>query len=360
MAVKGKILVVDDKKPIREPLMLLLEIEGHTVIEASNGLCALERLASEPVDLVLLDIMMPQIDGFETLTQIKANPKLKDIPVVMLSAVDDVDSVARCISLGAEDFLFKPFNKTLLNARVNSSLEKKQWHDLEKEYTLQIQQERQKSENLLLNILPKAISDRLKKDESVIADFFPEVTVLFADIVGFSTFANILPPHELITLLNSLFSRFDRLVDEYDLEKIKTIGDAYMIAGGLPVARPDHAEAVANIALSMLEELTDWNRTHPPLQMRLGISSGPAVAGVIGLKKFAYDVWGDVVNVADRMQSHGIPNEIQVSESAFQLLNGRFNLSSRGLMNVKGMGEIPTYLLKSKKTAVEIARVEPV
>jgi adenylate cyclase len=217
---------------------------------------------------------------------------------------------------------------------------------LDREHRL-LQVEREKSERLLLNVLPQAIADRLKGDTGVIADQFPEVTVLFADIVGFTPLAGTLAPKAVVDLLNALFTRFDRLAQRYDLEKIKTIGDSYMVAGGLPTPRPDHAEAVAAMALSMREEVervaTEWGHD---LAVRIGIDTGPVVAGVIGHAKFSYDLWGDTVNTASRMESHGVPGSIQVSERTYERLRGRYEFAERGTINVKGKGEMRTYLLE--------------
>jgi len=214
----------------------------------------------------------------------------------------------------------------------------------------QINIERQKSENLLLNILPQTVAQRLKENSSVIADQFKETTVLFTDIVGFTKMSESLTPSEVVSFLNHIFSSFDDLVEEYKLEKIKTIGDAYMVAGGFPEPRSDHVEAVANFALEIQKILkTIRTKKNRPISMRTGIHTGPAVAGVIGNKKFIYDVWGDTVNTASRMESHGIDGEIQVSEDTYYQLKNNYILQKRGKIDVKGKGELTTYLLIGKK-----------
>ncbi|MFB2922742.1 adenylate/guanylate cyclase domain-containing protein [Aerosakkonema sp. BLCC-F2] len=218
----------------------------------------------------------------------------------------------------------------------------------------QLKAEQKKSEHLLLNILPQPIADRLKQEESTIADNFPEVTVLFADIVGFTKLAARTSPVELVTLLNQIFSAFDRLVEKHGLEKIKTIGDAYMVVGGLPIPRQDHAEAIAKMALDMQLEIKQFNAlNNVDFSMRIGINTGPVVAGVIGIKKFIYDLWGDTVNTASRMESHGITGCIQVTEATYKCLNDKFEFERRGPIQVKGKGEMTTYLLIGKKN-VEI------
>ena len=206
------------------------------------------------------------------------------------------------------------------------------------------------SEKLLLNILPESIATRLKDEENAIADSFNNVTVLFADIVGFTELSSQLPPDLVVGLLNQIFSRFDRLAEFHQLEKIKTIGDAYLVVAGLPFPRDDHAEAIADMALHMQQAILAFNQdTGQNLSIRTGINTGPVVAGVIGLKKFAYDLWGDTVNTASRMESHGIAGKIQVSETTYNCLNQHYEFEERGFINVKGKGEMKAYLLIEKK-----------
>ncbi len=213
---------------------------------------------------------------------------------------------------------------------------------------LRVQQEQ--SERLLLNILPEEIANRLKRGDSTIADTFADVTVLFADIVGFTQLSSLVSPTQLVALLNDIFSTFDNLAERHGLEKIKTIGDAYMVVGGLPIPRPDHAEAIAEMALDMQQAITDFSNTHSQaFSIRIGINSGPVVAGVIGIKKFIYDLWGDTVNTASRMESHGLPGSIQVTETTYQQLQEKYSFENRGAIEVKGKGLMTTYLLKCRK-----------
>ena len=213
--------------------------------------------------------------------------------------------------------------------------------------------ERERSESLLLNVLPEPIADRLKDGETTIADQFDQVTVMFADIVGFTPYSARVSATELVDMLNRLFSEFDELTDRYGLEKIKTIGDAYMVAAGLPAPRTDHAEAIANMALDAQQMVVRFSEQQQiPLQVRLGINTGPVVAGVIGTKKFIYDLWGDTVNTAARMQTYGVEGAIQVSQETYMHLRDKYSFEDRGLIEMKGKGEVAAYLLTGKIAGV--------
>jgi class 3 adenylate cyclase len=206
--------------------------------------------------------------------------------------------------------------------------------------------EQERSERLLLNVLPGPIADRLKQGEEVIADDFPEVTVLFADLVDFTRRSRETTPERVVQVLDDLFSALDTLAERYQLEKIKTVGDAYMVVGGLPEPRPDHAQAVADMALAVREEVArHLDPAGEPLAVRIGIDTGPVVAGVIGRRKFSYDLWGDTVNTASRMESSGVPGCIQVTERSYRRLRDGFRLERRGSIEVKGKGEMTTWFL---------------
>jgi class 3 adenylate cyclase len=206
--------------------------------------------------------------------------------------------------------------------------------------------ERERSERLLLNVLPAPIAARLKQGEEVIADGFPEVTVLFADLVDFTRRSQETTPERVVRVLDDLFSALDDLAERHGLEKIKTVGDAYMAVGGLPEPRPDHAEAVAEMALDVREEVgRHLDPGGRPLAVRIGIDTGPVVAGVIGRRKFSYDLWGDTVNVASRMESNGVAGCIQVTDRAYRRLRDRYRFERRGPIQVKGKGELVTWFL---------------
>lgn len=342
----GHLLIVDDDETNRDLLARRLKRQGHTFEVAEDGKEALDRARRSNFDVILLDIMMPVMDGFQTLQQLQADQELRDIPVIMLSALDQPESVARCIEMGVDDFLPKPFDAVLLRARIGSSLERKRLRDREREYLSQIEVEREQSERLLLNILPLPIADRLKAGESTIADGFADVTVLFSDLVGFTAMSAAIPAETLVERLNDVFRAFDALAADLGVEKVKTIGDAYMAVGGLPLPQPDHAERIAEMALGMLRAIGDYNvKADEPLRIRVGINTGPVVAGVIGSTKFVYDLWGDAVNTASRMESTGVPGRIQVSESTHSLLESKYDFEHRGLVKAKGKGELDTYFL---------------
>jgi class 3 adenylate cyclase len=226
--------------------------------------------------------------------------------------------------------------------------------ELVKERTAELVEAQQDSERLLLNVLPAPIADRLKRGENLIVDRFDDVSVLFADIVGFTTLSSRTTPEQLVTMLDELFSLFDRLAEQHRLEKIKTIGDAYMVVAGIPQPMADSSIAIAHMALEMIGGVEEYaKRTGLDLTIRVGIHTGPAVAGVIGRKKFIYDLWGDTVNTASRMESHGIAGRVQVTEATYQALRTAFDFEPRGPIEIKGKGTMSTYVLIGRKTEAE-------
>lgn len=354
---RAQVLLVDDSRMMRAVLKKALgEIGFRNVVEAVDGADAVAKMQAAPFDLVLLDMEMPVMTGLEVLAAMNLAPDLKGLPVIVISGADQIDMAVQCIEAGAEDYLTKPPNLTLLRARVSTSLEKKRLRDLERLRLLQLQaekelveREREKSERLLLNILPSAIAGRLKGGEKSIANGHEIVSVMFADLCGFTALSRKTTPADLVSMLNGIFTAFDHIVEEHGVEKIKTIGDCYMLVGGIPLHRGDHAAAVAECALEMLDALAALNReTGTELQMRVGIHTGPVVAGVIGKIKFTYDLWGDTVNVASRMESSGQPGRIHLSEQTAEQLQGRFLLEDRGFVECKGLGAVKTFFLNGR------------
>lgn len=491
---KANILVVDDTLDNLRLLMGMLSKQGYVVRPAPNGSLALTAAQSDPPDLILLDIKMPEKDGYQVCQELKADRRTSDIPVIFLSALDEVFDKVKAFAVGGVDYITKPFQFEEVLARIENQLTIRNLQRQLKAQNTQLQQEleeraaieealrlsetkyrelvetsnciilrwdasgyirflndyghsffgyedeeilarnvvgtivpetetsgrdlrflmedicrnpeayllnenenicrdgkrvwvcwsnkpifdragklveilsvgtdatarkqveealraeQKKSERLLLNILPEAIADQLKQNQGVHAERFDEATVLFADLVGFTPLAAHVSPLELVGLLNEIFSEFDQLAYKYGLEKIKTIGDAYMVAGGLPLQRPDHAEAIAEMALDMQASIARFQITpDEPFQIRIGIHTGPVVAGVIGVTKFSYDLWGDTVNTAARMESHGLAGAIQVTEQTYERLRDRYLFQLRGVIPVKGKGNMRTYLLLDRK-----------
>jgi class 3 adenylate cyclase len=357
---KAEVLVVDDSRMMRAALSRSLRELGFTNIsEAVDGGDAINKLLEKSYDLMLLDMEMPVMNGMEVLAAMKLDSRLGGVPVIVISAADQIEKAVQCIEAGAEDYLPKPPALTLLRARVTTALEKKRLRDLDRLRFAQLQAEKElvelekeKSEKLLLNILPGAIAGRLKSGEKTIANGHATVSVMFADLCGFTALSRKTNPAKLVEMLNGIFTAFDLIVEKHGVEKIKTIGDCYMMVGGLPTHRDDHAQVVADAALEMVQALDQLNQVNgTELKMRVGIHTGPVVAGVIGKIKFTYDLWGDTVNVASRMESSGLPGMVHLSEQTQEALKGKFLLEERGFVECKGLGQVKTFFLKGREVA---------
>jgi adenylate cyclase len=485
---KGVIVIVDDKPMNLGVLFDFLTDSGFKVLVAQDGESAIQKVEYAHPDLILLDIMMPGIDGFETCRRLKANPSTRDIPVIFMTALSDTEDKLKGFNLGAVDYVTKPVQQEEVRARVTTHLTLRNLQKKLQKQNLQLQQTEEKyrsifenategifqatpegryitanpalarilgyaspeqliaeidnigkqlyvepfrrddliallkredtlsdfesevyrqdgtkiwiSENirtvrdangqllfyegsvieiterkqseaalrlarkraelLLLNILPQPIAERLKRGQRTIAENFEDVTVMFADLVDFTKFSAHTSATELVELLNVIFSKFDRLAEQHRIEKIKTIGDAYMVVAGLPTPRPDNAGAIAEMALDMQTAIAELNaELGKSFRLRIGIHSGPVVAGVIGIRKFSYDLWGDTVNTASRMESQGLPGAIQVSATTYERLRDRFVFEERKPIQVKGKGEMVTYLLIGRKLTEASAQQTP-
>jgi class 3 adenylate cyclase/CheY-like chemotaxis protein len=329
---RGLVLIVDDEEPNRMLLRDPLEAHGYEIIEAENGEQALQKVEQRPPDVILLDVMMPRMDGFEVCRRLKNDARTAHIPILIVTALSERMERMKGIAAGASDFLTKPVDLQELTLRVNHAVHAKHLFD-------QLQAEQARAEHLLLNILPRPIAERMKQGEVNIADHHPDVSVLVADLVGFTTLAAHIGPDQVVYLLNEIFSGFDVLTQKRGLEKIKTIGDAYMAAGGLPLPRPDHAEATAELALDMMAEIDKFNRAYnTSIQLRIGVSTGSVVAGVIGRWKFTYDLWGDTVNVACRLESLGQAGSILVSDLTYERLKDKYRFDGSRSLDIKGRG----------------------
>ena len=367
LRVKGSILIVDDSLNNLTLLERILSRKGYQVTVASSGKLALDSVYLNQPDLILLDIMMPAMDGYEVCSRLKSNDRTRSIPVIFLSALVEVSNKVKAFNAGGVDYITKPFEPIEVVARVENQLrlrelemqltEKNQMYrreiafreeaEIEARLLLETTKfQKDEIEQLLLNILPKSIADRLQNGQSIIADSFSDVSVLFADLVGFTNFASDKTATETVKVLNQIFSQFDQLSLQHGLEKIKTIGDAYMVVGGLPQAQENHAETIAQMALDMQAAVASFNaKNNHSFSLRIGINIGGVVAGVIGLTKFSYDLWGDTVNVAHRMESNGIPGEIQVTAVVYERLKDKFAFTMRGAIEIKGKGEMIVYFL---------------
>ena len=340
----GRILVVDDNSSMRDLVSRRLTREGHQVSTCGDGHTALDMSANGAFDLLLLDLMLPGLDGLEVLKRLRGRAGTRTLPVIVMSALDEVDTAVRCIEGGADDFLSKPLNETLLRARIASSLERKFLRDREQDAVRRLKIEQERSDALLLNILPAGIVKRLRAGETVVADHYDDVTVLFCDLVGFTALSARLEPVETLDLLNEIFSGFDGLAEANGLEKIKTIGDAYMVVGGLPEPVEDHAGRVVAMACGM-KSVVAATRAGRDLDIRVGIDTGPAVAGIIGKQKFFYDVWGDTVNTASRLESACDPGRIHISAATRRKLGDGHRVEAQAPITIRGKGRMQTFYL---------------
>jgi len=342
----GALLVVDDNESNRDMLARRLERLGHKVARAQNGREAITKIKAEPFDLVLLDIVMPEMSGYEVLEVLKADPALRSLPVIVLSASDDSSSVARCIQMGAEDHLRKPFDPVLLQARINTCLEKKRFRDREVSYLHEIQREKERSDELLHIILPHEVSAELKATNKVKPRRFENVGVLFCDIVGFTAFSEQHSPEELLTHLQALVEEFEHIATRYGLEKIKTIGDSFMAVAGL--LAPSASPGLPCVQCG-LEMIAAAHRLRPHWEVRVGVHVGPVIAGVVGRKKYQFDVWGDTVNTAARMEQAAPRGSVCVNAETWRLVAAQFEGRSQGLIQVKGKGAMELFSVQGAK-----------
>ena len=331
----ARILIVDDEPFNRDVLAQELELLDHDAVPAVNGRDAFDRLVGETFDLILLDIMMPEMDGFEVLRRLKEDARLRHIPVIMI------------VALGAEDYLSKPFDPVLLKARIGACLEKKRWHDQEMAYLARIERqmqdierERARADRLLHAILPPSAVAELKARNRVTPRRYEQVAVLFGDIVSFTPYCERHPAEEVVANLDHLTRACEELVSAHGLEKIKTVGDCVVATANLLEAHPDPVAASVRCAFAMAEAA----RANPASwQIRIGIHIGPVVAGVVGQSKFTFDVWGDTVNVAARLSDYGVDGAVYLSEAAWRQLAGRARGQPLGPVALKGKGAIAVY-----------------
>jgi adenylate cyclase len=334
-----RILIVDDIEDNVYTLTRRLrqQFANAETVAAANGKAALGQLRGSPFDLVLLDVQMPEMDGMTVLEQMKADMALRHVPVIMISAMSEQETVLRCIRLGAEDYVQKPFNADLLRARVEAALERKRLRDQEAKFLAQLQGEKAKVNELLHSVLPKSVVSELRASGRLIPRRHDEVAVLFCDIVGFTEYCDRHPPETVLGRLESLVDSFEAIVERHGLEKIKTIGDAFMATAGLLRYVENPALSAAECGLAMAEAAkahgAGW-------EVRVGIHMGPVVAGVLGKRSFVFDLWGDTVNMAARVASEADPGAVLVAGGLWPLLEARLQGRSLGPVQLKGKGRI--------------------
>ncbi|WP_172327638.1 adenylate/guanylate cyclase domain-containing protein [Mangrovicoccus sp. HB161399] len=340
----GHVLVIDDTQQTRELLRRQLMRQGHEVTAAASAAEALEILERGGIELALVDILMPDMNGIELLTRLRAQDRWQQLPVIMVSGLTDLRAVTRCIEAGAEDYLEKPVDAVLLRSRVQAALQKARWQQKEHDYIAQVEYERDRADALLHAMLPAPVIRRLRAGEEVIADRFDAATIVFADIVDFTPLTRRIPAEELVGRLAELFLAFDGIAERHGIEKIKTIGDAYMAACGVPEPAEDHAARAFDFARDLIAATRDGSGG---LDIRVGLHAGPVVAGLIGRVRFLYDVWGETVNLASRLESTGVPGHIHLTGEAAAHLRAdqRRGWEARGA-ELKGIGWTETFLAR--------------
>ena len=377
----ARVLVVADDDALQSGVVDLLPAANYqveSVTAADRAVGDVRRLRPK---LILLDLMMGGGQGLNVLNEIKSDPELSSIPVVVLTVGENDSQPTLAVGaedylpknrlseslstvlgehsgnrpasehvLVAEDYVPKPFNSVVLRARISASLEKKRLRDQEQNYLERIKIEQKKSEKLLLTILPAAIASRLKSGERNIVDSVYAASVMFIDIVGFTAIASKTTPDHTVVLLNGLFSMFDGLVDTFGLEKIKTIGDAYMAVAGVPNAAEDHALRAARMGMAVQDTLKEFNQKHGVnWAVRVGLHRGEVMAGIIGSRKFAYYLRGDTVNLASRLESQGRAVWVQISAETANLIESEFDVSPVGLVDIRNRGELQVYRIAGPK-----------
>jgi adenylate cyclase len=327
------ILVVDDNEDSRNTLTLRLKSSGYcTVLTAENGRQGLDIIRARPIDLVLLDIMMPEVDGYRVLEVMRADPTLRTIPVLVVSAVDDMASVVKCIKLGATDYLVKPFNAVLLKARIDFCIDQLRLRALEATYQKNLESEKRRADGILATVLPREVVRALKTG-GLQPQLYDNVAVLFCDIVGFTAYSERESPEKVFRELEELIERFETIASRHGLEKIKTVGDAFVATAGLLAA---HDNPVHGAVAAALEMVSAGQAFGPRAGVRAGIDHGPVLAGIMGKQQFQFDVWGDAVNSAKAIEASARPGSVWISGRAWVHLRDRVDARSCGLFELKG------------------------
>jgi adenylate cyclase len=365
----ARILIVDDQAANVLLLESMLKSAGYVSVASTRDPRAVRELhRANRYDLILLDLQMPDMDGFAVMEALEEIEQDGYLSVLVVTA--QPGHKLRALQAGAKDFVSKPFDLAEVLTRVHNMLEVRLFaralertvRDLEASRELiraknvelqrlfdQVVAERKVSERLALHVPPDSIATRLKARPDMTADAFADVTILIADVVGFTELAPALSPERLALMVDEIFSIFDGLVGERGLKKVKTLGNSYMAASGVPVPSADHPARAAHLSLDMLQALDRFNeRTGSALQVRIGIATGPVLAGVIGRRQYLFDVWGEAASIASRMESHGVAGRVQVAESTRRRLGEPFLLEERGVIELEGQGELKTWFLAGR------------
>ena len=340
------ILIVEDSVVNQKLLTKILIQQNYKVLVAGSGEDALELVKETVPDLFMLDIVLPGIDGYAICKYLKQDDRTSDIPVIFISALDSSKDKIEGFEVGGVDYITKPFEPAEVLARISTHMRLHHLQHILEEKNQQLAVEKQRSEDLLCNVLPKSVGLELLETGECSPQLFKEATVCFTDIVGFTYASSKMAPEVIIHELNEIFTAFDKISLKNSCERMKTIGDAYLFVCGVPESNPDHAENVAQAALEMIDYLKVRNldATHS-WQLRVGIHSGPLVGGVVGTEKYLYDIFGDTVNIAARMEEMAQPMQVNVSSASYELLKDKFVLSNGEVVEIKGKGRQKIYTL---------------
>jgi class 3 adenylate cyclase len=346
MSESVNIVIAEDEKIIALDLSNTLQKLGYKIAGiAASGTGIFPLIEKFNPSLVMMDIMLEgDMTGIEAAEIIA---RKYGLPVVFLTALTDDETIDKAKMTNPFGYVLKPYDEKTLHSSIEMALYK---HKIERELQLksrQLEEEKKKTDELLKNILPEEIVEEIKVKGAVKPRYYPAVSVLFTEFSDFDLITSVVEPGELLNEVNEVFENFDKIIQKYGIEKLKTIGDSYMIASGLPVAADDHAIKILQAAVEMQEYIKKRNQFRRlKLEMKVGIHSGAVVAGIVGMKKFTYDIWGDAVNIASRMASGCEPNKINISGDTFNLVKSRFKCIHRGKMNAKGKGEIDMYFVE--------------
>jgi class 3 adenylate cyclase len=331
--MKPTILIVDDDPVSQQVLSDLVVLCGHETVLADSGEAAWEIFQRDPaIQVAFIDWIMPGMDGLSLCSKIKSHSRDRYVYIIMITAKGGKEDIIRGLEAGADDFLAKPVHEGELLGRLRAG-------ERVLDYEQRLKREMQRADDLLFNVLPPSVAQRMKEGDEIIADLFPAASILFLDIADFSQWCHSVPPQAVMEQLGSLFALFDEEIAKYGAEKIESVGDAYLVAAGLPNGKEDHAIILARVALGIRERIANVNRHRlRPWNIRFGIATGPVVAGVIGKNRVGYDVFGDTVNRASRLETAAPAGEILIDEATLERIGAEFQCEAFGDFQLKGLG----------------------